>query len=110
MDVSLVPQKRKQQINEIIENPVETGIGVVITNIVATFNIGTPVDLQKIALKSRNAEYNPQRFAAVVMRISEPRATGLIFRSGKLTVNGVKSEQDAKLAAKKYRFFLSFSF
>ena len=40
------------------------------------------LDLKKIALHARNAEYNPKRFAAVIMRIREPRTTALIFSSG----------------------------
>jgi len=43
----------------------------------------------------------PQRFAAVIMRIREPKTTALIFASGKMVCTGAKSEQDSKLAAKK---------
>lgn len=49
-------------------------------NIVSTVNLGCKLDLKKIALHARNAEYNPKRFAAVIMRIREPRTTALIFR------------------------------
>jgi transcription initiation factor TFIID TATA-box-binding protein len=42
-----------------------------------------------------------QRFAAVIMRIREPKTTALIFASGKMVCTGAKSEQDSKLAAKK---------
>jgi len=40
--------------------------------------------LKTIALHARNAEYNPKRFAAVIMRIREPKTTALIFASGKM--------------------------
>lgn len=60
------------------------------------------MDLKKIALHARNAEYNPKRFAAVIMRIREPRTTALIFSSGKMVCTGAKSEDQAKLAARKY--------
>lgn len=53
-------------------------------------------------LKFRNAEYNPKRFAAVIMRIREPRTTALIFSSGKMVCTGAKSEEDSRLAARKY--------
>ena len=36
------------------------------------------------------------------MRVREPKTTALIFRSGKLVVTGAKSEEDARLAARKY--------
>jgi transcription initiation factor TFIID TATA-box-binding protein len=43
-----------------------------------------------------------QRFAAVIMRIREPKTTALIFASGKMVVTGAKSEDDSKLASRKY--------
>ncbi|KAJ0697671.1 putative TATA-box binding protein [Helianthus annuus] len=43
-----------------------------------------------------------QRFAAVIMRIREPKTTALIFASGKMVCTGAKSEQQSKLAARKY--------
>ena len=52
--------------------------------------------------QARNAEYNPKRFAAVIMRIREPKTTALIFASGKMVVTGAKSEDDSKLASRKY--------
>ena len=33
-----------------------------------------------------------QRFAAVIMRIREPKTTALIFASGKMVITGAKSE------------------
>lgn len=71
-------------------------------NIVCTVNLGCKLDLKKIALHARNAEYNPKRFAAVIMRIRDPRTTALIFSSGKMVCTGAKSEEQAKLAARKY--------
>jgi len=53
-------------------------------------------------MKARNAEYNPKRFAAVIMRIREPKTTALIFSTGKIVVTGAKSEDLAKHAARKY--------
>lgn len=36
------------------------------------------------------------------MRIREPKTTALIFASGKMVVTGAKSEEDSRLAARKY--------
>lgn len=69
---------------------------------VATVNLECPLDLKHIALHARNAEYNPKRFAAVIMRIREPKSTALIFASGKMVCTGAKSEQEARMAARKY--------
>lgn len=53
-------------------------------------------------MKARNAEYNPRRFAAVIVRIREPKTTALIFKTGKLVCTGAKSEKQARLAARMY--------
>ena len=71
-----------------------------ITNLVATTNVGTSIDLRVLAQSCRNAEYNPKRFSAVVMKIREPRTTALVFSTGKMVITGAKSEQDAYQAAR----------
>lgn len=71
-------------------------------NIVSTVNFDCKLDLRKIALHAKNAEYNPKRFAAVIMRIREPKTTALIFSSGKMVCTGAKSETDSETAARKY--------
>ncbi|XP_074032220.1 TATA binding protein [Leptinotarsa decemlineata] len=80
----------------------DPGIIPQLQNIVSTVNLNCKLDLKKIALHARNAEYNPKRFAAVIMRIREPRTTALIFSSGKMVCTGAKSEEDSRLAARKY--------
>jgi transcription initiation factor TFIID TATA-box-binding protein len=77
-------------------------IQIRVQNIVATVNLGARVDLRTIAQTARNAEYNPRRFAAVIMRIREPRTTALIFASGKMIVTGAKTKEDSKTGARKY--------
>ncbi|KAJ7529939.1 hypothetical protein O6H91_15G071900 [Diphasiastrum complanatum] len=79
-----------------------SGIVPLLQNIVSTVNMDCKLDLKTIALHARNAEYNPKRFAAVIMRIREPKTTALIFASGKMVCTGAKSEQQSKLAARKY--------
>jgi len=79
-----------------------SGIIPTLQNIVSTVNMGTRLDLKTIALHARNAEYNPKRFAAVIMRIRDPKTTALIFASGKMVCTGAKSEDASRLAARKY--------
>jgi len=74
----------------------------VLQNIVSTVNLNCKLDLKSIAMRARNAEYNPKRFAAVIMRIREPRTTALIFSSGKMVCTGAKSEEHCRLASRKY--------
>eukprot|EP01026_Neomeris_dumetosa_P078865 TRINITY_DN85641_c0_g1_i1.p2 TRINITY_DN85641_c0_g1~~TRINITY_DN85641_c0_g1_i1.p2 ORF type:complete len:367 (-),score=57.01 TRINITY_DN85641_c0_g1_i1:413-1513(-) len=79
-----------------------SGIIPILQNVVSTVNLGCSLDLKEIAMQARNAEYNPKRFAAVIMRIRDPKTTALIFGSGKMVCTGAKSEQDSRTAARKY--------
>ncbi len=58
---------------------------------------GTKFDLEKLARKL-NARYNPEVFSGVVYKSEEPRASFLIFFSGKMNCVGTKSIKDAELA------------
>eukprot|EP01024_Parvocaulis_polyphysoides_P043950 TRINITY_DN4037_c0_g2_i2.p1 TRINITY_DN4037_c0_g2~~TRINITY_DN4037_c0_g2_i2.p1 ORF type:complete len:395 (+),score=65.02 TRINITY_DN4037_c0_g2_i2:100-1185(+) len=79
-----------------------SGIIPELQNVVSTVNLGCSLELKEIAMQARNAEYNPKRFAAVIMRIRDPKTTALIFGSGKMVCTGAKSEQDSRTAARKY--------
>ncbi|CAN7937941.1 unnamed protein product [Ixodes hexagonus] len=78
------------------------GIVPQLQNIVATVDLCCRLDLRRIALMARNAEYNPRRFAAVIMRIREPRTTALLFQSGKVVCTGAKREDHSRVAARKF--------
>ena len=71
-------------------------------NIVSTVDLGCTLNLTQIALHAKNTEYNPKRFAALIMRIRNPKTTALIFASGKMVCTGAKSEADSETAARKY--------
>ncbi|KAG3091368.1 hypothetical protein PI124_g16806 [Phytophthora idaei] len=75
---------------------------VKIMNVVGTVDLKTPLDLKMIALHARNAEYNPKRFSAVIMRLRDPKTTALIFGSGKIVITGGTSEESCRLAARKF--------
>lgn len=84
-----------------------SGIVPILQNVVATVNLNCKLDLRSIALHARNAEYNPKRFAAVIMRIRDPKTTALIFASGKMVVTGAKSEKASKIASQRYAKIIS---
>uniref|UniRef100_T1IML2 TATA-box-binding protein n=1 Tax=Strigamia maritima TaxID=126957 RepID=T1IML2_STRMM len=73
-----------------------------VENVIATVNLCCKLDLKHIVSHARNAEYNPKKFSAVVMRIREPKSTALLYSSGKMICIGVKSEEQSHLAARKY--------
>lgn len=71
-------------------------------NVVSTVNLGTELKLMHINTRTRNSEYNPARFTGLIMRIRNPRATALIFHSGKLVCTGARCEEDSYLATRKF--------
>jgi len=73
-----------------------------IVNIVSMVNLGTPLNLREIALQCKNAEYNPSRINAVIMRIKKPKTAALIFNSGIIIVLGARDKEESKEAAKIY--------
>ncbi|GAB2210409.1 hypothetical protein Droror1_Dr00015675 [Drosera rotundifolia] len=80
-----------------------SGIVPTFQNIVSTVNLDCKLDLKSIALQARNAEYNPKRFAAVIMRIREPKTTALIFASDKMVCTGAKSEQQQESMLESFK-------
>lgn len=83
-------------------NIAKTGIEPKVQNVVSMFNLSTKVNLKQIALHAKNSEYNPKRFAAVIMRVREPKTTALIFASGKVVVTGASTEELSRKAAKRF--------
>jgi len=82
------------------------GVRIYLQNVVSTVNFRTEPNLNHIAVRVRNVEYNPQRFKAAILRLLRPQATALIFSSGKMVVTGAKNEDDALLASKNVRKIL----
>jgi transcription initiation factor TFIID TATA-box-binding protein len=70
-----------------------------IHNMVITVQFSDRIDLGKLASKlSSDAEYFPDNFPGVVYRMKKPKASFLIFSTGKATCTGAASEKDAKEA------------
>ena len=74
-----------------------------IENVVATVvvEITEKIDLNIIARKHADVEYNPERFPGLVMRILKPKATILIFSTGKMVVTGLRKANEAGQVVEK---------
>ena len=85
------------------ELPSEEGLDYKIENVVATVTveITEKIDLNQIARKHAEVEYNPERFPGLVMRIEKPRATILIFSTGKMVVTGLRKASEAERVVDK---------
>ncbi|MCK4480952.1 MAG: TATA-box-binding protein [Candidatus Lokiarchaeota archaeon] len=75
----------------------KTDLDYKIENVVATVvvEITEKIDLNQIARRHAEVEYNPERFPGLVMRIEKPRATILIFSTGKMVVTGLRQASEA---------------
>ena len=62
-----------------------------IQNVVASSAIAQEIDLQAIAVDLEDVDYDPEKFPGLIYRTENPRATALLFRSGKLVCTGAKS-------------------
>ena len=85
------------------EEEEEEGLDYKIENVVATVvvEITEKIDLNQIARKHADVEYNPERFPGLVMRIEKPKATILIFSTGKMVVTGLRKASEAERVVDK---------
>ena len=72
-----------------------------IENVVATGNLHQNIDLNSIVRVFPGVEYRPEQFPGLVYRSKKPKATTLIFGSGKMVCTGTKSERQAHKAVMK---------
>ncbi|MBR1369971.1 transcription factor [Methanocalculus chunghsingensis] len=74
-----------------------------IQNIVTSADLGTPINLNKIAVGFNldRIEYEPEQFPGLVYRLEEPKVVVLLFGSGKLIITGGKQPEDARGAVQK---------
>jgi len=90
-------------IDEATDLEKEEGLDYKIENVVATVvvEITEKIDLNIIARKHPDVEYNPERFPGLVMRILKPKATILIFSTGKMVVTGLRKASEAGRVVEK---------
>lgn len=70
-------------------------------NIVASVDFGRKFDIEHIARRFENTEYEPEVFPGLVFRLDDPKAVLLLFVSGKGVCAGAKSIRDVKRAVQK---------
>ena len=72
-----------------------------VQNIVASGSINVVMNLNKLALKLENTEYEPEQFPGLVYKIEEPNATFLLFSNGNLVCTGTKNRKQLDEVMKK---------
>jgi transcription initiation factor TFIID TATA-box-binding protein len=97
-------QKVEESIQKIIESLQKIGIKITIKpkiniqNIVASGSIGMDLNLNVLAMKLSNTEYEPEQFPGLVYKLMEAKATFLLFSNGKVVCTGTKSEAEVHTA------------
>jgi len=98
--------KVEESIRKIIKGIEKIGIKITIKpeikiqNIVASGSVGMDLNLNTLAMKLKNTEYEPEQFPGLVYKLNEPgiKATFLLFSNGKVVCTGTKSEQEVDRA------------
>lgn len=92
-----------------LDSGVVTKPVIQIQNIVASADLGSELDLTKIAITFglEKIEYEPEQFPGLVYRIRDPKVVSLLFSSGKIVCTGATKISDIKLAVDKMKKELS---
>lgn len=101
--------KVRESIKKIIKSLEKIGIKikiepkVKIQNIVASGTIGMDLNLNVLAMKLKNTEYEPEQFPGLVYKLFDDvsKATFLLFSNGKVVCTGTKSEKEVHVALEK---------
>lgn len=76
---------------------------VEIENVVATDRIAEELDLDAIAFDLEKSEYEPETFPGIVYRVYNPKASFLLFSSGKIVCAGAKTQAEIKKAIEQLK-------
>ncbi|MBN2422550.1 TATA-box-binding protein [Candidatus Woesearchaeota archaeon] len=100
-------EKVEESIEKIIKSLKKIGIEINIKpkiniqNIVASGSVGMDLNLNVLAMKLENTEYEPEQFPGLVYKLDEAKATFLLFSNGKIVCTGTKSEKEVDEALDK---------
>jgi transcription initiation factor TFIID TATA-box-binding protein len=67
-------------------------------NVVVSASIHRELPLERLAAKLERADYNPETFPGLILKIDIPKASALLFSSGKIICTGTKSLSEARKA------------
>ncbi|XP_041980377.1 TATA box-binding protein-like 1 [Aricia agestis] len=76
-------------------------IDIMINNVVCSFSVKCHLNLRQIALNGVNVEFRREN-GMVTMKLRRPYTTATIWSSGRVTCTGATSEEQAKVAARRY--------
>jgi len=101
-DISIAVKKALKLAKEVQpEIKIMKKINYTIVNMVASTTLNRKLDLFELAMKLDNIEYEPEQFPGAVMKITEPKASLLVFLNGQVICAGLKNEKDMNKALNK---------
>jgi transcription initiation factor TFIID TATA-box-binding protein len=74
-----------------------------VQNMVASGSIDMEINLNVLAVKLENTEYEPEQFPGLVYKLRGTNATFLLFTNGQIVCTGTKSRQEVDEAVKKLK-------
>jgi len=97
-----MPAKSKYNISQLAKTTLDVP-EVNVENCVATFSLGVKhLNLRRISQRLCFCDFNPPKFAAMTIRIKDPKTTALCFSSGNMVCTGSKNITESLLACRKY--------
>jgi len=94
--------KLKSSIRD-IDPKISTKRATKIENMVTRLNFGKRLDLQLISNAIPGSEYDPLRFQGLIIRVDNPLASFILFKSGVAVITDIVSEAKAKKAFKELK-------
>src|SRR3989344_4596500 len=97
----------KESIQQIIKSLEKIKVKITVTpqiniqNIVASGSVGMDLNLNVLAMRLENTEYEPEQFPGLVYKLASAKATFLLFSNGKVVCTGTKSEKEVDDALDK---------
>jgi transcription initiation factor TFIID TATA-box-binding protein len=91
----------QKPVSELESTKDRTELDIEIVNVVASVTMNQKFNLIDIHKIVPNSEYNPKKFPGLVFRSKRPKASTLIFSTGKMVCTGTKSEKLAFNAVKR---------
>ena len=95
-------EKVDQSMMRIVEALKKIGINVKakpqyeVQNVVASGSIGMDINLNTLAIKLENTEYEPDEFPGLVYKLRGTAAPFLLFTNGQIVCTGTKSEKEVE--------------
>ncbi|MBW3012582.1 TATA-box-binding protein [Candidatus Woesearchaeota archaeon] len=100
-------EKVDQAMGKIVEALKKIGVNIKskpqykVQNMVASGDIGMEINLNTLAIKLENTEYEPEQFPGLVYKLKGTNATFLLFTNGQIVCTGTKSKAEVDDAVEK---------